>query len=100
LGDSIERRENMKHIERRKTMKVFWNAERERYELDAPCGCYSHPEKSLTGHPYCQMPADEILDLEEMGLIHRFYDDLVWRWVVNDLPALIEEVGEVIIEAT
>jgi hypothetical protein len=45
------------------------------------------------------MPLPEALDLEEKGLIYRLFDD-VWVWVVNDLPALVEEVRGVTIEAT
>lgn len=46
--------------------------------VDAPCGCYAHPEESCVGHPYCAMPPRPLLDAEEEGLVSRLYTEPSW----------------------
>lgn len=49
--------------------------------LNAPCCCYGEDHR---GHPYCEEPTQELLNLEQDGLIYRRLDNSGWVWIVAD----------------
>lgn len=54
-------------------------------ELDAqPCGRIACDEERQSGHFACEVPAPEMLELEQAGLIYRSYDDSRWRWFLAE----------------
>jgi len=68
------------------TVTVYYDDDLGLYIIDEPCGCYSHPDEPTTGHPYCNMPSDVALKLEEMGAATRMYADNRWIWVLGGDP--------------
>jgi len=66
-----------------KARTIIYDTKHDLFIIDAPCGCYSHPQESLTGHPHCSMPPDDLIRAEEEGLVHRLFLDNRWVWVAD-----------------
>lgn len=66
------------------TVQLNFSINTKTYEvLNEKCGCSSCDYEVQPGHKFCWPSSKLMLQLEELGIIYRSYQNNKWRWYIS-----------------